>query len=347
MSEHQRRKIILRLVFALVVLVLVFGGAELALRRSGLGINTGDITYTDRFLYNPVGKGDYKWDEYITLGVHVYPLSPREYNLDQPVRPKPPGVTRVVCLGDSSTIGAEVRRDQPYPQVLQRILPQCWPDRKIEVLNFGRHGYTSYQGRLLMEQTWDLVRPDVLVFYFGANDMTIAPFREDKDWVKIPRWSLRLHQFLYTRSVLYRMLRNINLNYVSRRISLAVGKRREPDVRMRVTVPDFFANRDALRDRIVAAGGFQIPIVSAGVTHFKVVPMTCYLDYAAGPDEVDEVALFSGEYRAGRLPFADFVHPNAYGHQLLARAIVEQLARRWGPPRCNLGAVFAADAARP
>ena len=345
MSEVRARKIVKRLVFALIVVLLAFGGAELALRWTGLSINTGDVTYSDRWLYNPIGHGDYKWDEYITLGAHVYPLSPTNYNLAGPVGPKPAGVTRIVALGDSSTIGAEVRPDQPYPQVLQRVLPQCWPDRKTEVLNFGRHGYSSYQGRLLMETTWELVQPDVLIFYFGANDMTVAPIRQDKDWAVMPRWSLQLHRWLYQHSTLYRMLRNVNLSYVSRRIKL--GGSGEPVVRNRVSVTDFFANRDALRRRAEAAGGFAVPVVSAGIQHDRVVPMTCYLDYAANAGEVDEVALFRPEYEAGRNPFADLVHPNPHGHRLLARAIVGELARHWGPPQCNLDQVFAAEAARP
>jgi lysophospholipase L1-like esterase len=97
------------------------------------------------------------------------------------------------------------------------LLAACYPDRRIEVWNLGRHGYSSYQGRLLSEQVWEQLRPDVLVFYFGANDAAVAPIRADSAWAKLPRWALRLHRQAYLHSALYRFLRNINLGYLRHR----------------------------------------------------------------------------------------------------------------------------------
>jgi len=347
MGRGLRRKIGKRFLFILVVLIVVFGGAEIVLRLSGLSINSADASHSDGLLFHDVDRGEQRWDEYITLGVRVYPLGTKTYNIERPLTPKPEGVTRVICLGDSSTIGAEVQPDQPYPQILQRILPQCYPQKNVEVWNFGKHGYTSYQGRLLVEQVWDAAQPDVLVFYFGANDMSPAPIRADKDWRNMPRWSLQLHRWFYLHSALYRMLRNINLNYLRRKVTLAFEENPEPETtRMRVSKKDFFANREALKKRVENGGGRLLTVISAGLTHNEVVPAPCYLDYKQKPDDIDEVALFAPAHQTGQNPFADFVHPSPHGHRLLARAITEKLAERWGPPQCDLEALFAAEAQR-
>jgi lysophospholipase L1-like esterase len=338
MARRRQIKLGKRLVFAAVILALLFPLTEVTLRLLGVAVDTGGPTYLDRLMFQDLGQGEVGWDEYITLGAKVYPLSSQNYNIDRTPGPKPPGVTRVVCLGDSSTIGDQVEPHEAYPQVLGRLLPHCYPGRKIEVWNFGRHGYTSYQGRLLAEQTWDRVQPDAVVFYFGANDASPAPIRADKDWARAPEWSLRLHRLFYTRSVFYRVVRNVNLAYLRRGVRQVFSD--EPptvDPHYRVAEPDFWANRDALAAHVRAAGGAFVQVSSAGVTGGQVVPGPFFLEWQPGPLDVDLRALFAPEKAGGRDPFADVVHPNAHGHRMLARTIAAKLADGWGEPACELG----------
>jgi hypothetical protein len=69
-----------------------------------------------------MSRRDSQWDEYITLGAKVYPLEPGNYNIAEGLTPKPAGVLRLACLGDSATIGDRVRPDQPYP----KCSAGCW-----------------------------------------------------------------------------------------------------------------------------------------------------------------------------------------------------------------------------
>jgi lysophospholipase L1-like esterase len=90
------------------------------------------------------------------------------------------GTFRILCLGDSWTFGANVPQDETYPRALARRLDERFPGRKIEVLNLGVLGYSSFQGRqLLLSRAldWDA---DLIVLGFGMNDGQVAGYR-DKD----------------------------------------------------------------------------------------------------------------------------------------------------------------------
>lgn len=51
--------------------------------------------------------------------------------------PKPPGVLRVLVLGDSVTFGTGVPAEATFPKVVERALAERLPERPVEVLNAG------------------------------------------------------------------------------------------------------------------------------------------------------------------------------------------------------------------
>jgi len=84
---------------------------------------------------------------------------------------KPPGVTRVLTLGASSTFGYANRDDETYPHYLQERLDRRAPSgRRYEVINFAvPHASTANIVAMLHAEGWAL-QPDVLTFYEGIND---------------------------------------------------------------------------------------------------------------------------------------------------------------------------------
>jgi lysophospholipase L1-like esterase len=89
----------------------------------------------------------------------------------EPAAPKPAGVTRILCLGDSCTAGDLLPRfEDTYPSQLSTELRRLSPDRETEVINAAVGGYSSFQGRLWLERELLDLEPDVLVVYFGWND---------------------------------------------------------------------------------------------------------------------------------------------------------------------------------
>ena len=346
MGKIRQNKLFKRLSFTLLSLVLVLAGAEIVFRVLQLEVSSGNGVNFSQLFYSPIDRGtdNKNWDIYITLGIGIYPATPEYYNIEKPLYEKPPGVKRIVCLGDSSTIGDGVKKDRPYPQVLQRVLSQCYPQEKIEVWNLGRHGYSSYQGKLLMDNIWEIAQPDILVFHFGANDNNVAPIRVDKDWYNVPRWSLSAHQFLYRYSHLYRILRNINVHYLRHKVRLIVDKKAEQEnVRFRVNSDDFMNIRKAMRRRVAQDGGHQINILYVTRVNDEIIYIPQIQYKTRRPNDVDLYKLFKPELEAGRNPFVDNIHPSEHGHRLIARAIVEKISDLWGPPSCDQEEQFRAE----
>jgi lysophospholipase L1-like esterase len=77
---------------------------------------------------------------------------------------KPEGALRIVFLGDSCTFLG----DPVYPEIVQRQLSTRL-GKRVEALNASSPGYSSFQGRQLLEKVaaW---QPDAVVVYFGWND---------------------------------------------------------------------------------------------------------------------------------------------------------------------------------
>ena len=85
---------------------------------------------------------------------------------------------RVICLGDSWTVGSNVNQDEAFPQRLRAMLKEAYPKADFEVLNMGVFGYTSYHGVQMMARALEL-EPDMLVLGFAMNESNTAGLR---DW---------------------------------------------------------------------------------------------------------------------------------------------------------------------
>jgi hypothetical protein len=81
---------------------------------------------------------------------------------------KPPGTLRIVSLGDSHTLGYEVRQELTFSAVLERNLAH----RGIhaEVLNTGVSGFGTAEELVFLENEGIKYHPDVVVLAFFGND---------------------------------------------------------------------------------------------------------------------------------------------------------------------------------
>jgi hypothetical protein len=84
--------------------------------------------------------------------------------------PKPPGVFRVMVLGDSFTWGAGLSVEQRYTNLLEAMLKERYPGAGIEVLNFGTPGGPTVRERDILRALKDVVQPDLVVVGFCLND---------------------------------------------------------------------------------------------------------------------------------------------------------------------------------
>lgn len=84
--------------------------------------------------------------------------------------PKPSDLMRVISYGDSNTDGAP--DGQAWPNRLNTILGRA--DARLEVINAGVAGYSSYQGLQRLREEIGIYDPDVVLVSFGWNDVAQA-----------------------------------------------------------------------------------------------------------------------------------------------------------------------------
>lgn len=149
--------------------------------------------------------------------------------------PKPPGVYRIICYGDSNTEGPP--KATSWPGKLQKVLNRHEEDglRKFEVLNAGVAGYSSYQGLMRFREEVDLYEPDLIFVSFGWNDGPWTTGKADNDF-QPPSPSLIAVKRTLLRYQLYRSLR-----YYIIQLWKSETKRTASGIH-RVSIPDYVKN---------------------------------------------------------------------------------------------------------
>jgi lysophospholipase L1-like esterase len=136
----------------------------------------------------------YEWDRHLLFRLRpgreltlVDPLAPRLYRdatrwtvrtgaagfrTPDFSREPEPGRVRVLALGDSSTFGWGVEAEETWPGRLPGALARATgqPAESFEVLNLGVPGYSTYQGRVLLERVALPLAPRLVVWSYLAND---------------------------------------------------------------------------------------------------------------------------------------------------------------------------------
>lgn len=82
---------------------------------------------------------------------------------------KPPGVFRILVLGDSFMEGKQVELEETFCRRLERILSAM---REVEVVNTGHAGFGSAEQCLVLRQLGPLMQPDLVVQAFFMNDVS-------------------------------------------------------------------------------------------------------------------------------------------------------------------------------
>jgi len=89
---------------------------------------------------------------------------------------KPEGTFRILCLGDSQAVASADRNNDKwhsYSKYLEKALRLTFPRRKLDVVNGGAPGFSSYQGVRLLRRVVGDMRPDVVVLAYGYHDSNL------------------------------------------------------------------------------------------------------------------------------------------------------------------------------
>ena len=93
--------------------------------------------------------------------------------------PRPKRGPRVLCVGDSVTFGYGILSPvQVYPGILEHLLRGRPGTAEADVVPMGVPAYSSFQGRLWLEEQIDTLDPDLVTILYGFNDA--SPGRSDR-----------------------------------------------------------------------------------------------------------------------------------------------------------------------
>ena len=160
---------------------------------------------------------------------------------------------RIVCLGDSRSFGFGVEKEQDtYCGRLRRYLNQQNNGTHYEVINLSVLGYSSFQGKRLLETFGLSLSPDMVLSFFGFNDMLYFHITDEEAANKSKL--IRKTQAILNNYALYHLLR--------RGFSSITNARNKPiQVEQRIVrrVP-LESYRKNLRDIAAMAHAQKIPV---------------------------------------------------------------------------------------
>ena len=274
----------------------------------------------------PPPVADYIWDwsekmagEFYTMKSEAAGWPPwEEFNRDglrDRTRPeqKPAGFWRVAVLGDSVTLGAEIRPYEAYPQVLEARLRGA--GRRIEVMNVALWGWSTRQERIAYGHIARRYHPDQVLLAVCLNDIPEL----QNNLARPPRWLTALHE----RSALVRRIVNAQGREIDS-VERLFQERGAPRVREAMT--RFFEEVRGLRTEVEKDGA-----------RFGVIVFPFRFQVEAGapaPSVQEEIAAFCRSEslpcldllpalaRMGPSAFLDYDHLNPSGASLAADSIL-------------------------
>jgi lysophospholipase L1-like esterase len=198
-----RRKALLFSACACIAFLALCEGALRLFGYSGYQIDfgvyrnvPGDITPRQRLVH-----------EVPSVGV-TYEITINSQGFRAPGRLRPKTPCRVLCLGDSSTMGYGVGDRETYPARVATFLEGAFPGI-FDVINAGSIGYTINDEMSYLQEKGDMIKPDVVILEVFYNDVIELSFRKQS------QRDFRRKALPYTplasmmlKSALYQSLRN-------------------------------------------------------------------------------------------------------------------------------------------
>lgn len=201
---HVLRKVLLRVGLVLGALVVALGLSELGLRMGGWG------SRPSRYFDPDIGMrfhGNQTNEAFGRDGPRV-PYTVNEEGLRGPwyEGPKPEGVTRLLCLGDSFTFCWGVRDEEAWPWLLERTLEARLGPGRAQVANFGfpmlnTRAERGAYAKLARGTSWDAM---LMGWYANDVEPTAGGVRYTDHWIFQALSGMALMEFFH-----YRIRRHI------------------------------------------------------------------------------------------------------------------------------------------
>ncbi len=263
------------------------------------------------------------------------PINALGYRDVDRAQPKPAGVRRVLCLGDSFTWGVGVMWDDAWPQRVERLVSRTRGER-WEAVSLAEPGMNAVQQASRLESEGWGYGPDVVVFGYVLNDSedeNAAEARRARDWAEEEQQKKTAAPDLASRSALFSLVRS--------RVHATVENRRRVTGYRSMYADDYagWAGRAPRRSPRWAgcAGRAGVPFVVAIFPLFA-NPLDDGYPFRELHAKVAQAAGESGAKVLDLLPYYRTVdwrllvvdgaadeHPNEIAHRIAAQAIAKAI----------------------
>lgn len=168
MASTTWRNIAVNLGLVAASVVFALGMAEIVVRVMDLEPPPmWHFTSTVGWLYQPNLKTWYTSPEFHSrVEINSRGFHDREHQYA-----KPPGVVRIVTLGDSFVAAIEVPLEDSFSRLLEKRLNELGAPTRFEVINLGVGGYSTVNEMLMFGEEGAKYRPDLVMVFFNDGDI--------------------------------------------------------------------------------------------------------------------------------------------------------------------------------
>ncbi len=269
------------------------------------------------------------------------------------VRRKKKGAFHIAVLGGSTVFGVRQADFHTIPYLLEDRLRKMYPDRAVQVFNLGIEGYTIQRETALIKHLFDALEPDLVIFYGGWNDISMAHsinykdlafFNEEDETFFIKKQEVSFIQQAIVRTAARIWQRMAGMSWWMRP-QTSPGHRKDMFVRQyreylfeaaaylrEMSVPVLFAIQPAPATRKnLAAGEAQIAAAyEREYPDFLEFNRKCIADLMASDPFRDGTLMdISGAFdeTEGEI-FTDQIHVNVKGNRIIADRLADIIAAR-------------------
>ncbi|UCC43791.1 MAG: SGNH/GDSL hydrolase family protein [Candidatus Zixiibacteriota bacterium] len=246
---------------------------------------------------------------------------------------------RIVAIGNSCTFGWGIPQQYTWVDLLETILNIRKPENRVQVLNAGVPGYTSYQGWQYFKRDLLDLDPNMVLIMFGWNDHWPAGKRIEDARQKMPgRVLVSVHNLL-SRLKLYQLLRKAASSAVGEPVTESLGDLADDHSSpRRVALDEFVKNLEAmiaLARENDAKPVLMIPPVASPQIYYEGRPWNLHylhepyqgcIRSVASQHSVPVIDLQAAFDRSANLfdrHQTDPIHFNVKGHRLVAAAAAD------------------------
>jgi len=130
----------------------------------------------DRIIYKLQPNLDVRFKR-AQVQTNSYGFRDREWPVE-----KPEDEIRIALLGDSFAFGWGVAEDETFATQIEREFEARLAGKaRVEVMNFGVPGYSTFQERAVFEERGITFNPDLVLVYFVDNDFSLPFFIRDAE----------------------------------------------------------------------------------------------------------------------------------------------------------------------